>query len=561
MPGGTWDIKKRGSKYCVVSRDSGRTAGCHPTREKAIRQQRALYRANASEEGTTVSAMETTAENKLWLFTGPSDNGEDWNPNVATTSTTPLAPTPAMTAAQAAQAIWDLAQAGAIAPVEDTREPWDGVLATVMSPTEDGRIIEDGLDFRDLPVPFSVQQKRAEGHMGSEVCGRIERLEFIPFSEFDRKDEFDMDEVRDGAVVVYGWGTLDGSAASEDAKRLLDNGSGVSLDGLMYTGKLFNAEDLSEIDHSEMDLGEIMDGIMSKQFLRGMGGKISGVTVVDTPAFVEATVMVASAVVSPLIRFGLSTMTASAAGMAPLKPPKDWFFMEEPDEPTPWTVTKDGRCYGHLALWDTCHASFATCERAPRSMSNYAWFHTGQIETDEGDLVDIGRVTVGKEGTAKGGHASLVLGRKGAMEHYEKTGCVGAFVRAVDGRHGIWLSGVVRSDAPAERIRDMRANPLSGDWRDYELIAALAVPCGGLPIPRAQARLVASAGGEEEVPALIATEYTEPVVDEDMAIMDGDEIVGHVVTGWTFPCEGMDVLTYRRGIRKLKKRRQQMTAE
>lgn len=543
MPGGTWDIKKRGSKYCVVSRDSGRTAGCHPTREKAIRQQRALYRANASEEGTTVSAMETYA-------------------TTATNSKVRAQVLPSVTAAQAAQAIWDLAQAGAIAPVEDTREPWDGVLATVMSPTDDGRIIEDGLDFRDLPVPFSVQQKRAEGHMGSEVCGRIERLEFIPFSEFDRKDEFDMDEVRDGALVVYGWGTLDGSPASEDAKRLLDNGSGVSLDGLMYTGKLFNAEDLSEIDHSEMDLGEIMDGIMSKQFLRGMGGKISGVTVVDTPAFVEATVMVASAVVNPMIRFGLSTLTASAAGMAPLRPPREWFYMEEPDEATPWTVTKDGRCYGHLALWETCHASFASCERPPHSLSNYSYFHTGQIETDEGDMVDIGRVTVGKEGAAKGGHASLVLGRKGAMEHYEKTGCIGAFVRAVDGKHGIWLSGVVRSDAPAERVRDMRANPLSGDWRDYELIAALAVPCGGFPIARpGEARMVASADGGQKVEALIATAYTEPIVDEDMAIMQGDEIVGHVVTGWTFPCAGMDVLTYRRGIKKLKKRRQQMTAE
>src|SRR5262249_7755450 len=194
------------------------------------------------------------------------------------------------------------------------------------------------LSFRDLPVPFSVQQHRAEGHDGSEVCGRIESLEFIPFAEFDRKDEFDMDEVREGAVIIYGYGTLDGSSAAEDAKRLLANGCGVSLDGLHFTGNLFGSEDLAQIDVSELDMGEVIDGVMSRQYLRGMSGKISGVTVVDTAAFVEATVMVASAVVTPKLRFGLSTLTASAAGMAPLTPPRDWFFMQEPIEPTPLTV-------------------------------------------------------------------------------------------------------------------------------------------------------------------------------------------------------------------------------
>jgi hypothetical protein len=541
-----YTIKKRGSQYCVTKDSDGKTMGCHSSRTKAERQRRALYAAEASEEGsTTVNSM------------------EPFGTTASMSSNLRVQTSPVLTAAQAAQAIWDLATTNVIAEEEENREPWDGVLATVMSPTDDGRIIESSIDFRDMPVPFSVQLQRDEGHKGSFVCGRIEGLEFIPFEDFDRKSEFDMDEVRDGAVVVYGRGTLDASEYAEEAKRLLANGAGVSLDGLHFTGNLFNSEDLAEVDVSEMDMGEIFENVMNMTFLRGMAGKISGVTVVDTPAFVEATVMVASAAVQPKLRFGLSTLTASAAGLAPLAPPKDWFFMEEPDEPTPWTVMKDGRVFGHLALWETCHASFASCERAPRSLSNYAWFHTGQIETDEGELIDIGRVTVGKEGTAKGGHASLVLGRKGAMEHYEKTGCVGAFVRAVDGRHGIWLSGVVRSDAPAERVRDMRANPLSGDWRDYELVAALAVPCGGLPIPRAQARLVASAGGEEEVPAFIATEYTQPILMGEGELTEETEgaVEVEMVEGWTFPCEGIDVLSYRRGIKKLKKRRMSLEAD
>lgn len=426
---------------------------------------------------------------------------------------------------------------------EETREPWDGVLATIMSPTSDGRIVESGIGFRDLPVPFSVQPEKAEGHDGAKVCGRIEMLEFIPLAEFSRRDEFDMDEVRDGAVVVYGFGTLDGSPAAAEARRLLDNGAGVSLDGLHFSGKLWNNEDLSEIEADEMELADLLDGLMSGAYLRGMTGKISGVTVVDTPAFEEATVMIASAV-TPQLRFGSGTLTASAAGLAPLKPPRDWFEMEEPHEPTPLTVDAEGRVYGHLALWNQCHAAFASCERPPRSSTGYSYFHAGQIETDEGDFVDVGRITVGQAGSVKGGHASLVLGRSGALEHYDKTGCVAAFVRATDGVHGIWMSGAIRSDAPAERIRDLRANPPSGDWRDYELVGVLSVPVPAFPIPRrAEARLVASAGGEEEVAALISTDYTEPVFD------------GELVTSWKFPCEGeMDLLTYRRRKKKLAKR-------
>jgi hypothetical protein len=511
-----YSVRKKGSEWCVIKDSDGKSMGCHETRAKAERQRRALYASEAS-------AQDVRAE------------GHDLGGEMETLEET-------------------TAQLALEENEDEVRRAWDGVLATIMSPTSDGRIIEEGVAWRDLPVPFAVQVKTAEGHDGAECCGRIEELAFIPFSEFDRADEFDMDEVRDGAIVVYGWGTLDGSPASEEAQRLLNNGAGVSLDGLHFSGKLWNSEDLSEVVADEMQLEELLEGLYSGAFLRGMTGKISGLTVVNTPAFEEATVMVASAVSTQI--FFRNTMTASAAGLAPLRPPKEWFEIEEASEPTPLTVDADGRVYGHLALWNHCHAAFASCERPPRSSTNYSFFHVGQIETEEGDLVNVGRITVGGSGNAKGGHASLVLGRQGAMEHYDKTGCVAAFVRAHDGNHGIWLSGAIRSDAPAERIRDLRANPPSGDWRDYELVGVLSVPVPGFPIPRvAEARLVASAAGEEEVAALITTHHTEATFDEDAVIMDGDEVVGQIVTGWTFPCNDMDVLTYRRGMKKLKKRR------
>jgi hypothetical protein len=104
-----------------------------------------------------------------------------------------------------------------------------------------------------------------------------------------------------------------------------------------------------------------------------------------------------------------------------------------------------------------------------------------------------------------GEHAPLTASLEAATAHYDKTGNVGAFVRASNGRHGIFLAGAVRSDLSPEGLRDLRANPPSGDWRmlngTLELIASLAVPIPGFPVHRT---LAASADGQIE--ALIMVE-------------------------------------------------------
>ena len=187
------------------------------------------------------------------------------------------------------------------------------------------------------------------------------------------------------------------------------------------------------------------------------------------------------------------TMTAA---VAPLVPPRAWFEREEATEPTPLTFTAAGEVFGHLALYETCHTgfqggAFSECVQAPRSGTGYQMFHLGQMETDDG-VVAVGKLTYGT------GHAPLSAGLQAASAHYDDTGSVGAFVRATDGRHGIWLAGAVRSDLPPEGVRDMRANPPSGDWRTFnhrlELVAALSVVVPGFPVPRSQLALSASAG-------------------------------------------------------------------
>jgi hypothetical protein len=49
-----WSISQRNDEWCVIKDDDGSTAGCHATRERALRQQRALY----AQEAQTASVEE-----------------------------------------------------------------------------------------------------------------------------------------------------------------------------------------------------------------------------------------------------------------------------------------------------------------------------------------------------------------------------------------------------------------------------------------------------------------------------------------------------------------------
>lgn len=211
-------------------------------------------------------------------------------------------------------------------------------------------------------------------------------------------------------------------------------------------------------------------------------------------------------------------MSAMLAEVAPLAPPREWFDAPEPDQPEPLTVEADGRVHGHLALWDACHSGFtsgqfAECVRPPRSRTGYREFHLGALETAEGEMISIGRVVTA------GGHAGMVASMQEAQRHYDNTQAVGAFVRARDGRHGIYLSGAVRSDAPPEVIRDMRANPPSGDWRglngNLEMIAALSVPVPGYQTPQ----LALTASGDIQTLILPAWAQGECDCEEEVEVM------------------------------------------
>lgn len=190
------------------------------------------------------------------------------------------------------------------------------------------------------------------------------------------------------------------------------------------------------------------------------------------------------------------------------------FDMPEPDEVTHLTVDDDGRVFGHLAEWESCHIGFRDmCKVAPSSMSDYRYFHTGEVHTEAGRL-PVGRITVDT------GHASTEPGMAAAAAaaHYDNTGAVAAVVRCRDGKLGPWLSGRLVPGVSDDHVEKLMRSDVSGDWRtmrrgsnELELVAALAVNVGGFKIPRTRAM---AASGQR---ALVAAGVVAPSRRERIA--------------------------------------------
>lgn len=190
------------------------------------------------------------------------------------------------------------------------------------------------------------------------------------------------------------------------------------------------------------------------------------------------------------------------ASAAPDVPPAEWFTDPGLNGPTAFTVTDEGRVFGHVATWNVCHIGMqGKCTTAPRSISNYAYYRSGALRTTAGD-VSVGHITMGT------GHAGLRETPYSAAAHYDNTGSVVADVAAGEDAYGIWVSGALRPDATDAQKRSLKAAALSGDWRTIggskEMIAALAVNVPGFPIPRTEV-LVAS--GEEALVAAAVVQH------------------------------------------------------
>ena len=380
---------------------------------------------------------------------------------------------------------------------------WEGVIAREGEMTGDGRLIESGaLSWDDLPIPLRVAFKDVGGHDGAEVCGRIETVE--------RRDNGD----------IYATGTFDlGSAVGTEAFRQVSEqmSNGVSIDTDDVTFRIMAKADMSGADvadsgndsNDEPDPdGRVKIAAMSSsdELMVIEAARLRAATLVAVPAFATARVyaagqaprtsepaerdenvdseaeMARSADADPLSR---DSLTAAAI---PTAPPEAWFKDPGLAGPTALVVEDDGRVYGHIAAWGTCHiGQVGKCVEPPASPSNYAYFRTGALRTAEGTSVAVGHLTMGT------GHAGPRDSANAAAEHYDNTGTVFADVAAGEDAYGIWVAGSLRPGITAEQVRVARSAPISGDWRtirgSLELVGALAVNVPGFPVPRPQGLL------------------------------------------------------------------------
>lgn len=158
--------------------------------------------------------------------------------------------------------------------------------------------------------------------------------------------------------------------------------------------------------------------------------------------------------------------------------------------PTPLRIEGDV-IYGHFCAWGTEHLARRGVT-PPKSPSEYRYFHLSGYEW-QGRDIDVGKITLHTT------HAGIRMTAEDAVQHYENTGTVAAYVRAGDDEHGGWFCGRVASGLDDATMEALRAATPSGDWRGYngkrELIGILAVNVPGFPIERERA-LIAAAGSD-----------------------------------------------------------------
>ena len=385
-------------------------------------------------------------------------------------------------------------EAGEAAP--DGR--WEGVIAREGEMTGDGRLIEEGaLRWDDLPIPLRVAFKDVGGHDGAEVCGRIETVE--------RREGGD----------IYATGTFDlGSAVGAEAFRQVSEqmSNGVSIDTDDVTFRIMAKADMPEADIADSGNdsddkadpeGRVKVAAMSSsdELTVIESARLRAATLVAVPAFATARVYAAGQVQAKLseddepekaleasaepVAVSRDSLTAAAI---PTAPPEAWFKDPALTGPTALVVEDDGRVYGHIAAWGTCHiGQIGKCVEPPTSPSNYAYFRTGALRTAEGTSVAVGHLTMGT------GHAGPRDSANAAAEHYDNTGTVFADVAAGEDAYGIWVAGSLRPGITPEQVRVARSAPISGDWRtirgSLELVGALAVNVPGFPVPRPQGLL------------------------------------------------------------------------
>lgn len=434
-------------------------------------------------------------------------------------------------------------------PVEDATapqvedpdgEPFYGIIWPEGVQSGDERAIDVGATtWRDLPLPLMAQDATAPGHDGAVRVGRLDTME--------------RDETTYAVPVIRYSGVWDTSPVALETARQVDKGvvRGISSDGDAVTVELRSSAGQT-LDPAVDEFPE--DGVVVSV---ATAARVSGGTVCSIPAFHQAYIAngtladrvtpepgwnedgtpkdnVLTRPTNPedpgAVVASAWTFTAEEAIVQPASAFVRPAALDDHPDGTPLTVTDDGRVYGHLAVWGTCHIGIdGLCQEPPASATNYAYFATGSVPTDDGNYMPTGPLVMGT------GHAALTLGHRPAAAHYDNTGtCVADVVMGQD-HIGIWFAGCLRPGTTPQQVYALRAaGKVSGDWREVggnlELVAALVVNTPGFSIPRPA--LAASAGRAQAMVAagMVRTPHpvetaaeTQSIVDQVVAALDRRE--------------------------------------
>lgn len=355
------------------------------------------------------------------------------------------------------------------APVDDTQAPQTvqqvktGARFRIPLLVPEGVSSGDGRTFaqnsvtsRDTPLALMWQKESDDGHKRSVIVGRIDHIERIP----------------QGIGNCYG--VFDTGVEGQEAERMVRSGMlrGVSADLDEFEAQMQEPDDENTVTSAKLTVSK---------------GRVMGATLVAKPAFPDVVIELIDEG-DDVDEYAESTPAVAAAALvaaaAPVTPPSTWFEDPKLSGATPLTVDDDGRVYGHIALWDVDHIGLPFGTRAPKSLSNYAYFRTGVVRTQEGTDIPVGQLTL------SGGHAPLSMTASDAVKHYDDTNSAVADVAAGEDRHGIWVAGSLRPEVTPEQVRAFRASAPSGDWRPIrgklELVAVCQVNVPGFPVARAR---------------------------------------------------------------------------
>lgn len=336
---------------------------------------------------------------------------------------------------------------------------WSGVIAIEGIETRDGRIIDEFVwDPGLLPMNFSCQFLRAEGHDGADVTS-ANMTEITRVGNQILASGYYMDTPAGNmAAMLLGAGTL--TAVSVTGGKVED----YRWELLDQNGNLVTDEQYMEMPAEKQAL------CRSRQHFGRL--EIAGLTQVDVSAFPGARIaLVAEEAPTRLV--------ASAAGVAGHNP--EWFKKLAFAGPTRLQITADRRIFGHVATRDQCHRSFTDrCVNLDYN-DDLKDFHNGTALLTTGELISAKGITCA-DLHAPDGNFSY-----DQIQHIiEDTGLQFGVVRAYIDEYGIQLCGVAFSDVPEPTLDRVRAGTPSVDARRkagaMKLFGVHVVTTGGLPV-------------------------------------------------------------------------------